>query len=170
MTQLKGGPPALSVGTLLRHLGFIDLPRLRHCVGTVERGGCLVASTAPCRFLHRDWLAIEEEYRCLTKKIDFLVVCETCPRSGSPIVPNRASQLLIHCRIIPSRCNAIQTLLQRNSNNHKGMCVSELSCIRRDKTGCRGIWRDISGKITPKLRKIRPPFCVIGLQRGADQP
>jgi hypothetical protein len=36
----------------------------------------------------------------------------------APPVPNRAAYLPIHCKTIRTRCNAIQTLLQLNSNNY----------------------------------------------------
>ncbi len=48
------------------------------------------------------------------------------PSKPPPLGP--AVDLLIHCNLIRTCCNAIQTLLQLNSNNSKGLWEGSIFC------------------------------------------
>jgi hypothetical protein len=60
--------------------------------------------------------------------------------------------LLIHCNPIQTRCNAIQTILQLNSNNYTNCAFQNYFAV----AGYRGIWRDMAGFISPKFRESDP--------------
>ena len=78
----------------------------------------------------------------------------------APPVPNRAAYLPIYCKTIRTRCNAIQTLLQLNSNNYKQCAFQNYSAL----AGFRGFSRVMAGLIASKFDETRPYLCGIDLQ------
>ena len=57
----------------------------------------------------------------------------------------------IHCNLIQSCCNAIQTLLKRNSNNSSHLWVWSVFCSARSSAVQRGVWRVLSRPSSPKF-------------------
>src|ERR1017187_960040 len=75
---------------------------------------------------------------------------------GTLRAPGTVVDLPIHCKIFQTCCNAIQTLLQVNSNGLLGCAFQGYSAVWREMAGNRGKWRDMVGFVASKFDETRP--------------